>query len=391
MTRSPLAPRSLGAPQMRRARRIAVLATGWLVSTAPVRADEPSTGPVVFVFERCGSELELEVRMIASLELHTPLVQSTPEKTGSARVVLTCQPSEVRLSIEDSASLQTLRRTVDWSQTAPGARPRLLALAAAEFVKTDRETEGLPNSNSASLTAQPGSSGTNESAEGTARPVQTEGTASNAESTARRPDESRARLADRPDESRARLLDGVFALRYFSAASFLLLGGGVRASFPLSSRISLVVDATAETGQKSSDSPPRSHPPMLFDDGTDAWVQTNLRVTTFGGSIGLAWRRQVAFLAVGSWAGIRAAGAQFLGTGGSPKGEAKMAGGYFAPELGVEGILFPRARVHATVALSAGLALLGTHATVCSYPLCNTDADLHGPVVSATAGLGFSP
>ncbi len=86
-------------------------------------------------FEGCAESLVPEVERIARIELHSAL--STGEQSGvSTRIDLGCEGLDVKITVDDPLTGKRVERTVSLAAVPQADRPRLLALAIAELVRS---------------------------------------------------------------------------------------------------------------------------------------------------------------------------------------------------------------------------------------------------------------
>jgi hypothetical protein len=301
---------------------------------------------VAVELRHCERSLEVEVRRIAGVELRTTIVENTQATDAVDRVVATCRELVVDLLLVDAAGRIRLERTVALSDAAPSARARLVALAVAELVVARRqelETESAPKA------PEP--------------PEQ-----------ARQPQEPPLRPSPpekvRPALGQARAMaEAIGVVRAFPGSDIWLVGPGARGVFTLAQPFVLTLDLTAEWGKPSRQS-------------------GQVAVQAIGGALGVGWAIERNWLLLTPWVGarsgvVRLTGEPHLGTtlvGG------RQSGPWLGPEMGLAAIFFPRAAVHATVALSAGAMLLGVRGTVAG----DDDVAAQGPWAALVVGLGLA-
>lgn len=254
-----------------------------------------------------------EAQRIATVELRATLVESPPD-AATTRVSATCKDGLAALRVLDPMTGKSVERRVALAQAAPTARARLLALAIAELVAASwSELESNPRPSAP-----------------TAEPL--------APLIAR--EAARAAIA-RPFVELA-----AFADTHLLASGDWLFGGGARAVFWISPRLSLRVDALADYGELSRAA------------GTVVVTMPSLSA-----ALGASWTRGV--LRPGVSLGVRggyvwmsgvAASAGNVGTG--------ERGAWFGPEAAFELGVWPRARIHPVLALRAGAHIIGVRGTV---------------------------
>jgi hypothetical protein len=302
---------------------------------------EAVRGPVVVELEHCEQALEAEVRRIVGVELRATVIEAAGAGNDVTLVIATCLGSEVGLELVEGVTGKRLGRTVALSEAAPAARARLLALAVAELVVAGRqETDDIPRTSK---------QGPSPSAP-TPPPV-----------------------ADIPEPTKTgsvrAMADAIGVVRTFPQSGVWLLGGGLRGLVAISRPLYLALEVTGEWGATSR-------------------APGQVAGRTVGGALAAGWgmERRWAFLM--PWVGARVGVASLKGepSPGSSISSATQSGAFLGPEVGLAASLWPRAPVHATVALSAGALLLGVRGKVVQ----DRDVSLQGPWVALTVGAGLS-
>jgi hypothetical protein len=292
--------------------------------------------PVVVELKECEQVLAAEVRRIVGVELRATVIDAADAGDSVTRVGATCRGAEVDLSLADAATAKRLERTVALAQAAPTARARLVALAVAELVVASwQELEKAP--------------------EPTKQPPQP-------------PPPPLAPQVAHVEQVRA-MADAVGVVRAFPGSGLWLLGAGVRGFYTLSRPFTLTLELTAEWGKTSR-------------------TTGQVAARAIGGALGLGWGIERNWVFIMPWAGARAGVASLTGepgTGTTTLGETQS-GPWLGPEMGVSATLFPRAVVHATVALSTGVMLLGVRGEVAS----DSSVDALGPWVALVAAVGLT-
>jgi hypothetical protein len=304
---------------------------------------EAARPPAVVELVACEQPLEADVRRIVGVELRATVVDAVGAGDAVTRVVATCRGLVVDLVLTDAATAKRLERTVALSEVAPTARARLLALAVAELVVASRQE--IPSDAAPTATTLP----------------------------PRQPLPSRPRADDREVEMRPEtfaMADAIGVARAFPGSGLWLLGAGARGCFTLSRPLRLSLEVTAEWGKPS---------------------RTTGQVAAFaiGGAVGLGWgiERKHAFLM--PWLGARGGGARLTG---EPNPDAThtvgetQTGPWLGPEIGFAATLFPRAPVHAMMALSAGVVLVGVRGEVSG----DRGVNFYGPWAALVVGVGLA-
>jgi hypothetical protein len=241
------------------------------------------------------------------------------------------------LSLE--AAAHRLRRTLALSEAAPSSRARLVALAVAELVVAS--WQGAP---AASKPEEPNVAAPQPAPAQPSEPVST------------------------PEV--LAMVEALGVLRVFPDSGLWLGGAGARGVLSLWRPLTLVVDLSAEWGRASR--------------STGQVAARNL-----GGGLGLVWAVQRKHLFVLPWLGARAGVARLAGEPSSSStitsGETQT-GPWLTPEVGISLTLFPHAPVHATLALSGGVMLLGVRGEVTG----DRDVSILGPWAGVILGVGFT-
>ena len=295
--------------------------------------------PVVVEIENCEETLAAEVRRIVGVELRTTVVDPADAHGAVTRVVATCRGSAVELLLADAVTARRLERSVALAESSPAARSRLVALAVAELVVTNwQEIEKSP----ASTKRQP-------------PPAPT-------------PVPARAPVVA-PVERVSAAAEAIGVVRSFPGSNLWLLGPGTRGFLTLVRPFRLTLEITAEWGKASRRT-------------------GQVAVRAIGGALGLGWGIERRWAFVMPWTGARAGVARLTGEPGPgfDTSGGTQSGSWLGPELGVAATLFPSAAVHATVALSTGVMLLGVRGEVAG----DSNVNLAGPWVALTIGVGFA-
>jgi hypothetical protein len=295
--------------------------------------------PVVVEIEKCEDTLAAEVRRIVGVELRTAVVDPADAHGAVTRVVATCRGSEVDLLLADAVTARRLERGVALAESAPAARSRLVALAVAELVVTSwQEIEKSPAPTKHQPPPAP-----------TPLPARTRPT---------------ARIGQISSAAEA-----IGTVRSFPGSDLWLLGAGARGFLTLVRPFRLTLELTAEWGKASRRT-------------------GQVAVRAIGGALGLGWGIEGRWAFVMPWTGARAGVARLTGEPGPglDTSGGTQSGSWLGPELGVAATLFPHAAVHASVALSAGVMLLGVRGEVAG----DSNVNLAGPWVALTIGGGLA-
>jgi len=165
------------------------------------------------------------------------------------------------------------------------------------------------------------------------------------------------------------MVEMIGVVRTFPGSGLWLLGAGGRGFVTLSRPFTLTIEATAEWGRMSRST-------------------GQVAARAMGGALGLGWGLQRKWAFVMPWVGARAGVARLTG---EPSSEARttlgetQSGPWLGPELGALVALFPHAAVHAVVALSGGVALLGVRGEVTG----DRNVNVWGPWIALVAGVGL--
>ncbi len=329
-----------------------------------------TTGPprIVLSFLQCDTMLENEARRIAGIELRNTPRASANGLDETARVGITCGPSEIRLELAspDGDDSTRLARTLPLADVASSARPRLLALAIAELVVAGQEELRGPPAPAAPSPAAPSPAAPSPAAPSPAA-TPAAGASPAPRPAAHSPVPVTARPPDRP---RRMALHAIGGVRAFPGSSLYLFGGGVRAHLRIHSSWTLALDLSAEAGAVSR-------------------AIGKVAVRDVAGAAGVGYSLHVANAVLMPWAGIRGGWAHLSGEGAPQiagvSGTAQS-GPWAGPELGVTALLYPDAPVHALVSLSAGAALLGVRGQVSG----EESVTLLGPWAGVVIGIGLA-
>jgi hypothetical protein len=294
---------------------------------------------VVVALHECEPALEAEVRRIVEVELRATAIPATDAGDVVTRVDATCRGAEVELGLTDARTAKHLDRTVALAEAAPAARARLVALAVAELVVTSwQEIQSAPESSKPSV------------------PTST-------------PPATDPATASASTERTLAMAEAIGVARTFPGSGLWLLGAGARGWLTLSRAFTLALELSAEWGNTSR---------------TNGQVATR----TLGGALGLGWGMERTWVLVMPWVGARAALVRLKGEpsrSSSASGET-LSGPCLGPEAGIAAALFPRAVIHLTVALSAGVMVLGVRGDVAG----DSNVSTSGPWVAIMIGVGPS-
>jgi len=291
-------------------------AVGLAVALAATRsrgafaADKPRVSIAVV---GCDDGLAREAQRIATVELRATLVESPPD-AATTRVSATCDGALAELKVLDPTTGKSVERRVALAQAAPTARARLLALAIAELVAASwSELESNPRP-----AAPP--------AEPLAPFISREA--------------ARAAIA-RPFVELAAVAD-----THVLASNDWLFGGGARASFWISPVFLVRLDVLADYAELSrgAGTVAVTMPSLSAAFGASFTKGVLRPAITLGARAGYVWMNGVADNA---------------GNVGS-----RERGTWFGPEAALELGVWPRARVHPVLALSAGAHVVGVKGTV---------------------------
>jgi hypothetical protein len=306
----------------------------------PIAQVEGPRPPVVVELDRCDEDLAAEVRRIVGVELRAAVVDSAGSGEVATRVAATCRGSTVDLRLSDGATARRLERAVELSEAAPTDRARLLALAVAELVVAswhEIESETPP-------AAKP------------SPPAEQAPAATLATTKVSAPRTSA-------------MLEIVGAARTFPGSALWLAGAGVRAARTVRRPLVLTLELTAEWG-------------------TATRRTGQVAARAIGGALSLGWGVERSWVFMMPWVGVRGGMARLQG---EPSAESTGTSGetqsglFLGPELGATLAFFPRAVVHATVALSAGTALIGVQGEVVG----DSNVDIRGPWAALVVGAGL--
>jgi hypothetical protein len=105
----------------------------WVIAAPKAARATPSAGPPVrLMLHDCPQISEVEVERVLAAELGS---ESAPNDDADPTfIVVTCAERRVLIEVTDVVSRKTLQRKFDLGRSTPRARPRLLAIAAAELV-----------------------------------------------------------------------------------------------------------------------------------------------------------------------------------------------------------------------------------------------------------------
>ena len=316
---------------------------GFVVSATGERSAlaEAVHPPVVIEVEECEQPLEAELRRIVGVELRMTVVDAVDPRGAVTRVVVTCRGSGADLLLKETATAKDLERTVALSEAAPTARARLLALAVAELVVASwQEIQSSPEST------------------GPARPP-----GQPPPSVTRAPEGASAE-----QHKASAMAEAMGVARVFPGSGLWLLGAGARGFLTPSRPFTLTLDLTAEWGKASR-------------------TTGQVAARTIGGGLGLGWGVERKWAFIMPWVGARAGVARLAGESNSTTTSgATQSGLWLGPEVGVAATLFPHAAVHATMALSAGVLLLGVRGEVFG----DRNVNVLGPWVALVVGVGIT-
>jgi hypothetical protein len=276
-------------------------------------APRPEKPRVSIALVGCDAGLAREAQRIAAIELRATLVDATPDG-ATTQITATCDATLADLRVADPTTGKSVERRVALAQAAPTARARLLALAIAELVVaswSELESNPEPKAPSADPLA----------------PV-----------AAR--EAARGVIVPRPFEL------GAVADAHVLASGDLIFGGGVRTALWNSPPIFLRVDVLAHHAQlaRPSGTIALTMPSLsiaLGVSGAGEWLRPRI---SLGARAGYAWMSGVA--ASAGTTGLREQGA------------------WLGPELALELLAWPHARVHPVLALSVGANVIGVRGTV---------------------------
>jgi hypothetical protein len=166
------------------------------------------------------------------------------------------------------------------------------------------------------------------------------------------------------------MADAIGVVRVFPRSDLWLLGVGARGFFTPARSLTLTLEATAEWGRASR-------------------TTGQVAARAIGGSLGLGWGVERSWAFIMPWVGARAGMARLTGEPSSASTAtlgATQSGPWVGPEAGLAVSLFPHAVVHPTVALSAGVLLLGLRGEVFG----EHNVDVSGPWVALVIGVGIA-
>jgi hypothetical protein len=298
--------------------------------------------PVVVEVEQCEQSLAVEIRRIVGVELRATVVDAVPAGESVTRVLAACRDSEVDLSLEDAVTAKRLVRTVALAEAAEAARARLIALAVAELVVASwQEIQGDAEQTGPAL---PPSRPQAAAASGTG------GGAGQGEVRA--------------------MVEAIGVVRALPGEGLWLLGAGARGFVTISRPLTLTLDVTVEWGAASR-------------------ATGQVAARAMGGALGLGWGMERRWAFIMPWLGARAGAVRLTG---EPNPDATTTSGqtqsgpFLGPEIGVAATFFPHAMVHATLALSAGVILLGVRGEVFG----DSNVNARGPWVALVVGVGLA-
>ncbi len=314
---------------------LASVAASVTLAAAAMAMDRPR---VAIEVVGCDAPLASEVRRIAAIELRATLMEPTPGGAADepvTRVIASCGSGDARLDVNDPTTGKSLQRPVALTEAAPRERPRLLALAIAELVTaswSELETNPHPTGSTTTVLASYGSR-----------------------------EAARAAVAGRAVEAAA-ILD-----THVLSSGDALFGGGARVAVWLTPRLFLSADVLTDYGVADRTAGrvavvmPSASMAVGFSRPRDAWLRAAVTAGLRGGYV---------------WMTGTAAGPAATGT--------QEQGAWLGPELTVQVGGWAYARVHPTLALSAGVHLLGVRGTVGGG---GGDVDAGGWWASAGAGV----
>ena len=323
------------------AARLAVAGLALSAAAGSAALAEGTRGPVVVELEHCEEPLEVEVRRIVGVELRATVIDAVGAGNDVTLVMATCRGSAADLALVDGATGKRLERTVALSAAAPAARARLLALAVAELVVAGRqEIEDAPRASKQDIAP----------AAPPARPA------------------VEVSEPAKPAPTRA-VADLIGVVRAFPQSDLWLLGGGLRGVVAISRPLYLAVEVTGEWGSTSR-------------------ATGQVAGRAIGGALLAGWGIERRWAFIMPWVGAHSGLASLTGepSAGSAISGGTESGALLGPEIGLAASLWPRAPVHATVALSAGVLLLGVRGKVVQ----DRDVSLLGPWVALAIGVGLS-
>jgi hypothetical protein len=307
-----------------------------VMAVAGAARGEAAHPPVVLALASCAPPLEEEVRRIVGVELRAAVVDAARTPAATTRVFAACRGTEVDLLLANTASAKHLQRTVVLSEATPLANARLIALAVAELVVVSwQESESGPDP-TASLERPP-------------PPVVVRASAGAGASG---------------------MVQGIGVVRALPASGLWSWGAGVRGTLTLVRPLTLLLELDAEWGTASRKT-------------------GQVATRALGGALGLGWRIETSWGLVLPWAAARAGVQRLAGEPGPAATETSggvVSGPWLGPELGALVVFFPRARVHATVALAVGEALFGVRGDVTG----DRTVDMRGPWAALAVGVGLA-
>jgi hypothetical protein len=257
--------------------------------------------------------LAREAQRIAAIELRAALVERAQDP-ATTQVETTCTADAARIRVVDPTTGKSLERSVVLSETAPSARPRLLALAIAELVSAswyELERNPEPKAPPALQLAPP--------------PAR---------------EAARRAITRLPVESAAVVDTSLLA------SGDWVVGGGVRSEIWIARGIFLRFDGLAHYADLERPS------------GTVALTMASASAAV-GASFGAAWIQPRVSLGVrGGFAWMSGVGESSATTGYHQEGP------WSGPELSLETAAWPRAHVHPVLSLSMGAHVLGVRGTV---------------------------
>jgi hypothetical protein len=273
------------------------------------------------------------------VELKATVIPTAEAGNAVTRVEATCHGTEVELGLTDARTEKRLDRTVALAEAAATARARLVALAVAELVVTSwQEMQSAPEPSKPSIpTSQPPATDPATASAGTERILA--------------------------------MVEAIGVARTFPESRLWLLGAGARGVLTLSRPFTLALELDAEWGRASR-------------------LGGQVAARALGGALGLGWAVERTWVLVMPWVGARAGLVRLKGEpspSSTTSGET-LSGPCFGPEAGIAASLFPRAVIHPTLALSAGVMVLGVRGDVAG----DSDVKTSGAWIAITIGVGPS-
>ena len=291
-----------------------MLALAVAVHTASARAEGLERPRVSIGIVGCDAALAREAQRIAAIELRATLVEPAPDGSVT-QVTAACRGSLADLNVADPTTGKSLGRTVALTEAAPNGRARLLALAVAELVVASwSELQNNP---------QPRAPAATPLAPYAAREA------------------ARAAVADRVLE-----LGAAFDMRVLGSRD-LLLGAGACLTLWISPLVFARFDGLADYGElgRPGGSVAVLMPSVSAALGISRWLGASLRpALSVGLRGGYVWMSGIAD-------GTAAAGSRQQGV-------------WLGPEVGLHVSVWPRARVHPVLGITAGAHVVGVRGTV---------------------------